>query len=258
MKSMMLAKGTIEATSDGKGEPLVLLHSLLADRSSFDRVIPALAEHFEVITISLPGFGGSPAVEGGLSAIADRVAEAVTELSVPVKLLGNGYGGFIALCLAIRHPNLVARLVLADAGAAFSELGRAAFRGMAMGATAKGLEGIADVAMRRLFAPEFQAANPDLLAERRAAFLATDVNVVIAACEALATLDLRPDLAHLDSPVLAVVGSMDEATPPAMSLELAGLLPNARLEILEGLAHVPQLQAPERFVEAVLPFLGAT
>jgi len=158
--------------------------------------------------------------------------------------------------VVIRHPDLVGRLVLADAGAAFSEPGREAFRGMARGAAAKGLEAIADTAMRRLFAPDFHAANPDLVAERRRIFLESDTAVIIAACEALAALDLRPALAEVRIPVLAVVGEQDEATPLAMSREVVAGLPNATLTILEGLAHVPQLQAPDRFLDAVLPFLS--
>ena len=251
----MLAHGTVEVQEEGEGETLVLFHSLLADRTSFDDVIRRLSVRFNVVVVALPGFANSQPVEGGLAAIADRMAEAIAELAVPVCLLGNGYGGFVALQLVIRHPHLVSRLVLADAGACFSEPGRAAFRGMAMGAAARGLEGIADIAMRRLFAPEFHAANPEMVAQRRVAFLETEPPVVIAACEALATLDLRPDLCHITIPVLAIVGAEDEATPPAMSHELVRLLPNAQLQVLEGLAHVPQLQSPERFLDAVMPFL---
>ncbi len=254
----MWADGTIEAEILGQGPPLVLFHSLLADRSSFAGVVPALAKHFRVVLPALPGFGRSAVVEGGLAATAARMAQLIEAVAdgQPVRLLGNGYGGFVALRMVIDHPGRVSRLVLADAGAAFSEPGRAAFRGMAMGAAAKGLDGIADIAMRRLFAPDFHAANPDLVAERRAIFLRSEPQVIIAACEALAAMDLRPELDAVKLPVLAVVGAQDEATPPAMSEELAALLSDARLVVLDGLAHVPQLQAPERFVEVVLPFLG--
>lgn len=254
----LLADGKIEAQVTGEGPPLVLLHSLLADRSSFGHVLPGLAARFRVMLPALPGFGRSAIVEGGLAAIADRMAEAIRDFAhgQKVHLLGNGYGGFIALQSVIRHPDLVHRLVLADSGAAFSEPGREAFRTMARAAAAKGLEAIADTAMRRLFAPDFHASNPGLVAERRAIFMQSDPQVIIAACHALAELDLRPALADVDVPVLALVGSQDEATPPPMSEEVARLLPNARLTVLEGLAHVPQLQAPERFLDAVLPFLA--
>jgi 3-oxoadipate enol-lactonase len=248
----------IDAQMTGDGPPLVLLHSLLADRSSFSQVAGPLAGRFRVMLPALPGFGRSPAVAGDLTAVADRVAAAIQAFSggQPVRLIGNGYGGFVALQAVIRHPGLVQRLVLADAGAAFSEAGREAFRGMARGAAAKGLEAIADTAMRRLFAPDFHAANPDLVAERRRIFLQSDPAVIIAACETLAALDLRPGLADVRIPVLAVVGSLDEATPVAMSREVVGGLADARLTILDGLAHVPQLQAPDRFLDAIIPFLG--
>jgi 3-oxoadipate enol-lactonase len=118
------------------------------------------------------------------------------------------------------------------------------------------LSAITDVAMRRLFAPEFQAANPDLMRDRRAAFLRTDPDVLRAACEALAELDLRPQLGQVKVPVLVVVGEYDEATPPPMSHEIAAGLPQARLKIIPGCAHVPQLQAPAAFLDAIRDFLS--
>ena len=150
-----------------------------------------------------------------------------------------------------------ARLVLADCGAAFSEPGREAFRNMAAAAGAKGLAAITDIAMRRLFAPEFQAQHPDLMRDRREAFLKTDPEVFHAACMALAGLDLRPQLPQVKNPVLVLVGEHDEATPPPMSRELAAGLPDARLKIVPGCAHVPQLQSPEVFLEAIGDFLPA-
>jgi 3-oxoadipate enol-lactonase len=253
----LFAHGTVNAAETGKGPPLFLLHSLLSDRASFDAVAPKLSQSFRVIVPELPGFGRSQAVSGGLADIADRMAEAVKDaaLGEDAVVLGNGYGGFVALQMAIRHPAIATRLVLADSGAAFSDIGREAFRNMAAAAKANGLAAITDVAMRRLFAPEFQAQNPALMAERRAAFLKTDPEVFRAACAQLAELDLRGKLAKVKIPVLVVVGEHDEATPPPMSHELAALLPDARLKIIPGCAHVPQLQSPKRFLEAISDFL---
>ena len=81
--------------------------------------------------------------------------------------------------------------------------------------------------------------------DRREAFLRTDPDVFRAACDALANLDLRPELAKVKVPVLVLVGEHDEATPPPMSHELAAGLPQARLEIIPGCAHVPQLQVAD-------------
>jgi 3-oxoadipate enol-lactonase len=256
----LFANGTVNAAQSGAGPPLFLLHSLLSDRASFDAIVPELARSFRVIVPELPGFGRSQAVGGGLDAVADRMAEAVGDAAggEDAIVLGNGYGGFVALQMAIRHPGIATRLVLADSGAAFPEPGREAFRTMAAVSNAKGLSAITDVAMRRLFAPEFQAAHPELMADRRAAFLRTDPEVFRAACDALASLDLRPELGKVKVPALVLVGEHDEATPPPMSRELAAGLPEARFDIIPGCAHVPQLQSPALFLRMIGDFLPAT
>src|SRR5882724_11460150 len=209
----LFAGGTVNATELGHGPPLVLFHSLLSDRASFDAIAPELQKSFRVIVPELPGFGRSQAVSGGLAAVADRMAEAVRDAAAGdhAIVLGNGYGGFVALQMAIRHPGIASRLILADCGAAFSEGGREAFRNMAAASKANGLAAISDVAMRRLFAPAFQERHPDLMRDRRAAFLRTDPEVFRAACHALGELDLRPELAKVDVPVLVLVGEHDEA-----------------------------------------------
>lgn len=255
----LFAGGTVNAAEVGRGAPLFLFHSLLSDRASFDAIAPDLARSFRVIVPELPGFGRSQAVIGTLADIADRMAEVVREVAGRGEaiVLGNGYGGFVALSMAIRHPALAKRLILADCGAAFSEEGRAAFRTMASVAGSKGLAAITDVAMRRLFAVEFQDAHPELMRHRREAFLRTDLEVFRAACAQLAELDLRGELHKVKVPTLVLVGEQDEATPPPMSRELAAGLPNARLKIIPGCAHVPQLQAPEIFLDAIAGALPA-
>jgi 3-oxoadipate enol-lactonase len=268
----LFANGTVNAAQSGQGSGegsgqgsgkapvLFLFHSLLSDRASFDAIVPTLSRSHRVIVPELPGFGASKPVDGGLAAVADRMAEAVKEAAAGCEtiVLGNGYGGFVALQMAIRHPAIASRLILADCGAAFSQSGREAFRNMAAASRAKGLAAITDVAMRRLFAPEFQAQHPDLMRDRREAFLKTDPQVLQAACAQLAELDLRSELARVEVPVLVLVGEHDEATPPPMSHELAAGLPNARLKVLGGCAHVPQLQSPDMFLDAIGDFLPAS
>src|SRR6201994_2986904 len=184
----VVAHGTVNAAQSGDGPPLFLFHSLLSDRASFDAIAPTLSNSFRVLVPELPGFGRSPAVAGDFTDVADRMAEAVKDAAggKDAIVLGNGYGGFVALQMAIRHPGIATRLILADCGAAFLEAGRQAFRNMAAASSAKGLAAITDVAMRRLFAPEFQAAHPDLMRDRREAFLKTDPAVLQAACAQLA------------------------------------------------------------------------
>jgi 3-oxoadipate enol-lactonase len=256
---IMVGPHRVNARVCGNGRPIILFHSLLADSSSFDRLAAPLSEKCQLVLLNLPGFGGSDRVDGSLEDVADRIAGAVKNMALaePPIFLGNGYGGFVALLTAIRHPGIACRLVLADCGAAFSEPGRAAFRGMSAAVKEKGLAAISDIAMRRLFSPQFQGENPELVEERKKRFLAVDPQTFHNACEALASLDLRPQLSSVRVPALVLVGELDEATPPPMSQELAAGLPDARLKILPGLAHVPQLQEPRLFMSEIRDFVEA-
>ena len=104
----LFANGTVNAAEVGEGPPLFLFHSLLSDRASFDAVVPLMSRSFRVIVPELPGFGRSRAVSGGLMKVADRMAEAVKDAAGGDEaiVLGNGYGGFVALQMAIRHPGI--------------------------------------------------------------------------------------------------------------------------------------------------------
>ncbi len=72
----------------------------------------SLQNRSRVIVPELPGFGRSQAVSGGLAAVADRMAEAVKDAARGEEaiVLGNGYGGFVALQMAIRHPGIAAQV----------------------------------------------------------------------------------------------------------------------------------------------------
>ena len=72
--------GIVSVRALGRGRPIVLLHSLLADRTSFEPLAALLVETHKVFMPDLPGFGGSQPVMGGLEAVADRVADTVDDL----------------------------------------------------------------------------------------------------------------------------------------------------------------------------------
>jgi len=258
LPTIRLPEGAIDVIETGTGRPLILLHSLLADRSIFDRVVPKLARTRRVVCPDLPGFGGSSAAGASISGIADRVALLFDALDLPreTDVLGNGFGGFVASTLAIRHGRRFDRLVLADTGLGFDEPGRAAFHGMAGRVRAGGMDAVIDIAMRRLFPDDFLAANPAILAERRAALLRTDPTLFAFACEALAALDLTSEIGGIRNPTLVLVGTLDAATPPPMSHALAAAIDGARLVELPGLGHAPMAQDPDAFLAAISAFLG--
>jgi len=242
----------------GAGRDLVLLHSLLSDRTSFEPLAARLAGERRLLLVNLPGFGGSPPAGPALSDYADAVAVMFDDLALPsgTDVLGNGLGGFVALSLASRHGARFARLVLVGSAIAFPEAGRATFRALAEKVEQGGMAAVVDAAMRRMFPEPFIAANTDVVAGREVVFKRMDPEVFASACRALAALDLSDELAHVRNPTLIVVGAEDQATPPALGRALAARLANAELTLLPGLGHCPHIQDPDAFVAATAPFFG--
>lgn len=252
-----MGAGGLDVDIVGQGRDLVLLHSLLSDRTSFRPLAERIAAKRRLILVNMPGFGASePAAP--IAGYAGRIARMFDDLSLApdTDLLGNGLGGFVALDMAMRHGEKFRRLVLVGSAVAFPEAGRATFRALAGKVEAEGMGAVADAAMRRLFPDAFIAANPALIAGRKAVFERIDASVFAAACRALAVLDQGADLAKVNNPTLIVVGEKDAATPPPLAHELAARLADARVAELPGLGHCPHMQDPDAFLAAVSGFLG--
>lgn len=244
----------------GEGRDLVLLHSLLSDRTSFEPLAERIGNQRRLILVNLPGFGKSPAAGAAISDYADRIAGLFDDLALTrgTDVLGNGLGGFVGLQLAIRHGARFDRLLLVGSAIAFPEAGRATFRALADKVEREGMAAVTGVAMRRMFPERFIAAHPEVVAGREAAFERIDPAVFASACRALAALDLDAELARVRNRTLIVVGEEDEATPPRLARALADRLAAAELIEMPGLGHCPHIQDPDVFVAAIKPFLDLT
>lgn len=249
--------GPLSAARTGAGRDLVVLHSLLTDRHAFDAVLPRLAARHRVTLLDLPGFHGSPPVAATMDAYVAAIAAAFSALDVAsdAVLMGNGFGGTVALAFALGHPDRIGRLVLADVAARFPDAGKEAFRVMAARVAADGLAAIVDIAAARIFPPAYLAAFPDAVAQRRAVLLAVDPDAFRAACAVLIAADLTPGLATLRVPTLIVCGELDQATPVALNREIADAVPGARFRQLMQCGHCPPLEQPLVFLAAVGEFL---
>lgn len=245
---------------EGSGPPLVLVHSLLTDSTAFDKVAPTLALKRTVIRVSLPGFGTTPALdapEPTIFDLANVVASALDEANVgtDAAVLGNGFGAFVAVALAIEHGDRFGELIVANGGAAFSPERRVAFTTMSELVNESGMEAVVDVAVRRIFTEDYLAANPHIIDERRDVLVKTDPLAFSAACRALRDMDLREMAATIRNPTLIIAGGADGTTPPEMSHDLASRIPGAGLVEIENCGHCPPLEKPDAFVLEVERFL---
>ena len=247
------SRGTMSIESIGDGPDLVLLHSLLTDKDAFDPIIPLLSER-RITKVGLPGFDGSTRCEANIDAFADSVGallEAERFEPGTTTLVGNGFGGFVALGAAIRHGDLFDGLALIGCGTGFSPEAAKVFDTMSSKVAEGGMASIVDIALGRIFTAAYLADHPGEADERRQVLLRTDPESFVIAARALQSVDYSAEVASVQNPTLIVVGSEDQATPPAMGEDLARRMPAATFRVLPGLAHAPQLQDPAALVEAL-------
>lgn len=181
---------------------------------------------------------------------------AALRLPQQTDILGNGFGGFIAVALATRHGAKFDRLIVADALATFPEPAKQPLRNLAANVAQEGMAGALDIAIRRMFPEAFIAAHPQIVAERRRVLeKQADAKCFERACLALARLDLAPVLKLIRNPTLVMAGALDQTTPPALARELAEGIAGARFLEIPGCGHCPQIEDPRAFVDAVNGFL---
>jgi pimeloyl-ACP methyl ester carboxylesterase len=252
------ASGKITAARAGNGRDLVALHSLLTDRHAFDPVLAQLSKRHRVTLINLPGFHGSRPVEATMDAYIAFVRDAFDAFQIgrDAILMGNGYGGTVALAFAVAHGDRIGRLLLADVAAGFPPEGKQTFRVMSEKVATGGLGTIADIAANRVFHAAYLAKHPQALAERRAVLLEIDPAAFRAACAILVDADLVAALPKLKVPTLVICGELDQATPPALNKVITAKVPGARYIELKACGHCPPLEQPKEFLAAIEDFIS--
>ncbi|OKI65604.1 hydrolase [Micromonospora sp. CB01531] len=241
--------------------PLLLIHGSGASGASWSPVVPALAAHHHVIRVDLPGCGQSPsALSYDVPVQAGRVAAVLDDLGLrPVTAVGHSSGGYVATALAEQRPDLVRSLALISTGPSADALLPQ------------------PVLLRVLLAPPFgpllwstrsdamirrgisvTCARPvevpdDLVADLRGTTYRAMRTVLRRNTAYIAERRVPERLTALDVPVLVIFGAADRRWEPS-SAHQYDAVPNARVELLPGVGHIPMLEAPETTSKLLLGF----
>jgi pimeloyl-ACP methyl ester carboxylesterase len=254
-----VAGGVVAGAESGSGPPILLLHGLGGTWQYWSRTMELLARA-RCIALDLPGFGQSELPPGGftLDSASDNLAAAVRSLGgAPAVVCGHSLGGPVAARLALRHPDVVSRLVLVGPSGlapaptwqlrvlrvvpAYHLLQMAPWR------WERWLMSIAPLrrAALGLLVHNASAIDPALALRmiegaRHARALAP------ALTESFAT-GLDDDAALVAAPIDAIWGEQDRMVPPADAEILERVAPSARIHFLPGCGHLPMVERPEAF-----------
>ena len=245
----------------GEGEPLLMVMGLGADHLAWALQVEPLAEHFEVVTFDNRDSGQSSYAEGSYE-ITDLAADTIAladELELEsFHLVGASMGGAVVQEIALGWPDRVRTLTLAITFAGAGAYGRKAGRMMAADVHRRSYEEHIDQMMLLCFSePLFE--ETERITFLRQQMLANPhpqkPDAFARQAEATGRHEARERLPSLKMPVHVIGAEHDMLVPAWKSKELAELIPNAKLTIIEGATHGLNLERAEEFNAAVLDFL---
>jgi 3-oxoadipate enol-lactonase len=264
----------VQGAAGATGAPVVLSHALGLDLHMWDDLAAALAGrgHEEtpsakgheastghpVLRYDHRGHGGSAVPRGPytMDELVDDAARLVREWGRgPVVWVGLSMGGMVGQGLAIRHPELVKALVLANTSSQYPEAEREMWRYRIETVETEGLAGIADMVMERYYSAAHRAAHPEAVAESKRRVLRTDAAGYVACCHAVAGVNWLERLAEVRCPTLVIAGAQDVGAPVAMSQAMAERIPGAELVVFDEASHLSVAEVPALFEGAVRGFL---
>lgn len=210
-----------------------------------------LAEDFQVVGWDLPGHGTNAThPDPGLTIerLAADVLEAVdafgTDLQPPAfHYAGDSVGGAVGLQLMLDAPDRVLTGTVLCTGARIGT--PESWHERAATVRASGTPALVAPSAQRWFAPGFLDRHPEAGSTLLHALSDTDDAGYVAVCEALAAFDVRDRLDAIGTPLLAVAGRHDAATPPELMEEIVRGVPGSRLVVLPDVAHLAPVEAPE-------------
>ncbi len=268
---------TVAYVDVGTGpQTLILIHGLASNLGFWRYNIPALAEHYRVIAIDLPGYGRSEKsaeYDYSLSFQAATIRDLIDELGLEhVTLVGQSMGGQIAMITALQYPEAVDRLVLVDPAGIESFL-------PGEGKWLRGVYSIEAIrktpedAIRRNLALNFNDWHDRLewMVEERVRLAKTDefdlfADAVVKSVGAMLDEPTTPYLDRIEQPTLIVYGEDDglipnpylhPGFPERVFEEGAERIPNATLEEIDDAGHLSMIERPEAFDRTVLEWLGS-
>lgn len=243
-----------------EGAPwLVFSNSLLTDLTLWDAQVAAFGDRFRILRYDQRGHGGTevPAGPASFDELASDVEALMAGLGIErATFVGVSMGAATGLLLASRAPARVSALVLSDGQAATAPGGAAAWQERIDAVSAGGMGAIAEATLRRWFSPSSLAAENPAIPRVRRMIEATPPEGFVACARALQSYDLRAAMPALAQPVLLVAGAADGAMPQTMR-GMAEVIPDARFVEIAEAGHLPPIERPEGFNEAIGAFLAA-
>jgi len=240
-----------------QGAPwLTFSHSLACSVRMWDPQIAAFKDSYRILVYDTRGHGASTPAKGPYSfeMLADDIYELLKNLKIQrTHFVGLSMGGMIGQTLALRHPQVVDRLVLADTGHAQTPQALEQWQERIKIAESKGLEPLVQATLERWFTAPFRS-DPAVM-KIADLIRKTPVAGYVGCGHALMAVNLTARLKDISAPTLAIAGEQDASAPGTRYL--GENIPGARTVILPQAAHIANIEQAGKFNQALREFLSS-
>jgi pimeloyl-ACP methyl ester carboxylesterase len=265
----MADEGTVEVngasifySSQGEGEPMVLIHGYPLSGELFRDNVGPLAASYRVITVDLRGFGRSeaPDDQASIETYATDVLAVMDELGIDEAIVGGMSMGGITIFEMVRQaPERLSGIVLIDTvhlPAATAEA--AMWRGVAAQAEEEGVASLVDFLMPDMLSGNARMNREELVEHLSGLVEQASLEGAVGGANALADrADSTATLGDITVPTLIIVGLEDTLTPFEVHEEMQGAIEGSELVIIPGAAHASNFEAAEAANEAILEWANA-
>jgi 3-oxoadipate enol-lactonase len=260
MNKMNIGGVDIQYDDRGQGPAVLFLHAFPLSLGMWDGQ-QSLAPQFRVVRFDARGFGGTEPGDAVLTMarIADDAAILIERLRLgPVVLVGCSMGGYAALAFAQKHASLLRGLVLVDTRAgADSHEARKGRGDLAAKVMKEGPKAALDAFLPKVVGETTKTSRADVVARVKDMILATQPQGISDGLHGLATRpDSTPFLREISAPTLVICGEEDVITPQAEAEILHKGIKGAELVMIPKSGHLPSMETPEAFNQALLTFLS--
>lgn len=247
--------------SQGKGIPLLFIHGFPLNRRMWKPQMQSLCHHVRVLAPDLRGHGNSESVEGpyNMDILADDCVELLDALEIPqpAVVCGLSMGGYITLALYRRYPERIRGLILATTRAGANSPEAKANRDKAISKAEKdGAAATTASMLPKMMSPKTYKSNPDLVKQVESIMTSTSVPGIIGALESMKTRpDSTPYLGEITVPTLIIHGEDDQLIPFQEAQSMHAAIADSTIYLMSSAGHLPNLEQPEWFNQAVEDFI---
>jgi len=249
-------RGLIDVLDLGGGSetPILFLHGVGSDKNVWAPQLDHFGHRRRAVALSYPGYGCSTLVADATR--EDYAAAVIATMDalqiVQAHICGLSLGGVVAIAIHAAAPGRCSSLIIADSFAAHPD-GQGIYDRSVEASRTIGMRALAEGRVGALLG---RSAGPAIHRAVIDTMSAIDPAAYIIGARAVWLADQRDRAREINVPTLVLVGDEDIITPPALSEELAALIPAAQLRMIEGAGHLANLEQPLAFNSAIDGFLA--